>query len=312
MADRLIVSGASGQFGRKATALLLDRVEPENLILVTRNPDAIDGGGAEIRFGDFDDPTSLDTAFAGGERLLLISTLSVGRRPVQHGNAIAAAKRAGIKRIAYTSTGGMHPDNPAIVVPDHRATETMLRESGLAFTILRDSLYAEAALLQILPRAIAAGQMRSACGDGKVPFVAKDDCVASAVAAIAGEGHDNQVYEIAGPELLSMADLCALASEMTGRTVEFVPISDAEFDADLAAVGVPEDYEEGMDTPGIGTSSRRDILSYEQGVRGGWFAVASDDVERLTGRKPQSMPALFERYSDEICRLAGISEESVP
>ena len=133
-----------------------------------------------------------------------------------------------MKRIVYTSTGGMHDDNPAIVVPDHRATEQLLRDSGLAFTIMRDSLYAEAALLQILPRAIAAGQMRSASGDGQVPFVAKEDCVASAVAALAGEGHDDKVYEITGPELLVMADLCALAAEMTGRHVEFVPISDEE------------------------------------------------------------------------------------
>jgi NAD(P)H dehydrogenase (quinone) len=225
--------------------------------------------------------------------LLLISTLSVGRRPVQHGRAIDAAKRAGIGRIVYTSTGGMHDGNPAIVVPDHRATEKVLRESGVAYTIMRDSLYAEAALLQILPRAIAAGRMRSASGDGQVPFVAKADCVASAVAALAGEGHDNKVYEITGSALWSMADLCALASEMTARRVDFVPISDEIFDADLAAAGVPEHYEEGMDTPVIGTSSRRDILSYEQGVRGGWFALVSDDVERLTGHAPLSMRALF-------------------
>jgi len=306
MADRLIVSGASGQFGRKAAALLADRVGAENLILVTRNPDALDVPGADVRYGNFDNETSLDAAFAGGDRLLLISTLSVGRRPAQHGRAIDAAKRAGITRIVYTSTGGMHDGNPAIVVPDHRATEALLRESGLAFTIMRDSLYAEAALLQILPRAIATGQMRSASGNGRVPFVAKEDCVASAVAALAGDGHDDKVYEITGPELWSMAALCGLASEMTNRDVAFVPISDAEFDADLAAAGVPDDYEEGMDIPVIGTSSRRDILSYEQGVRGGWFALVSDDVERLTGRKPLSLRTLFQRYRDEIMALSGL------
>ena len=306
MADRLIVSGASGQFGRMATALLAERVGPQKLILVTRNPDALDAPGAEVRFGDFDDEASLDAVFAGGDRLLLISTLSVGRRPAQHGRAIAAAKRAGVNRIVYTSTGGMHDGNPAIVVPDHRATERLLRESDVAFTIMRDSLYAEAALLQILPRAIAAGQMRSASGDGQVPFVAKEDCVASAVAALAGEGHVNKVYEITGPELWSMAGLCALAGERTGREVRFVPISDEEFDADLAAVGVPADYEEGMETS-VGTSSRRDILSYEQGVRGHWFALLSDDVERLTGRKPLGLHTLFERYRADILAAAGLA-----
>lgn len=305
MADRLIVSGASGQFGRMASTMLAGQIGSENLILVTRNPEMVDVPGAEVRHGDFDDTASLDAAFAGGDRLLLISTLSVGRRPAQHGRAIEAAKRAGVKRIVYTSTGGMHEGNPAIVVPDHRATEALLRASGLAFTIMRDSLYAEAALLQILPRAIAAGQMRSASGGGQVPFVAKEDCVASAVAALAGEGHDDRIYEITGPELWSMAGLCALASEMTGREVRFVPISDKEFDADLAAVGVPADYEEGMETT-VGTSSRSDILSYEQGVRGNWFALVSDDVERLTGRRPRALPDLFRDYRAQIMALAGL------
>lgn len=308
MADRLIVSGAAGQFGRRAAALLAERVGPEKLILVTRNPETLDMPGPDIRHGDFDDEASLETAFAGGDRLLLISTLSVGRRAAQHGRAIAAAKRAGVKRIVYTSTGGMHDGNPAIVVPDHRATEQMLRESGLAFTIMRDSLYAEAALLQILPRAIAAGQMRSASGDGKVPFVAKEDCVASAVEALAGEGHENRIYEITGPHLWSMAGLCELAAEMTGREIRFVPISDAEFDADLASVGVPADYEEGMETK-VGTSSRKDILSYEQGVRGNWFALLSGDVERLTGRRPLGLQVLFERHRADILGLAGLMTE---
>jgi len=304
---KLVVSGASGQFGREATRLLLERVAPEDLILVTRNPDSLAEArtrGANVRYGDFDDTESLAPALAGGDRLLLISTLSVGRRAAQHGRAIDAAKAAGIGHVVYTSTGGMHPDNPAIVVPDHRATEERLKASGLDFTLMRDSLYAEAALLQILPRAIGARQMRSASGEGKVPFVAKQDCVASAVEALAGEGHAGRIYEITGPELCSMRDLCALAEEMTGRRVEFVPISDEAFDADLALAGIPAEYEEGMEHPVIGTSSRRDILSYEQGVRGGWFALLSDDVELLTGRRPLSMREGFERHRDEIMRLA--------
>ena len=198
----------------------------------------------------------------------------------------------------------MHADNPAIVVPDHRATEEKLKASGLDFTLMRDSLYAEAALLQILPRAIGMGQMRSASGEGQVPFVAKEDCVAAAVEALAGENHAGRIYEITGPELFSMRDLCALAEAMTGRRVEFVPISDEEFDADLTAAGIPAEYEEGMEHPVIGTSSRKDILSYEQGVRGGWFALLSDDVERLTGRRPMSLRDGFERHRDEIMRLA--------
>ena len=134
MADRLIVSGASGQFGRMATALLAERVGPQKLILVTRNPDALDVPGAEVRFGDFDDEASLDAVFAGGDRLLLISTLSVGRRPAQHGRAIAAAKRAGVTRIVYSSTGGANGTDgdlilfgPPLVIADSQVDDLVLR-----------------------------------------------------------------------------------------------------------------------------------------------------------------------------------------
>src|SRR4030095_4857791 len=139
-------------------------------------------------------------------------------------------------------------------------------------------------------------------GEGRVPFVAKADCVASAVEALAGDGHENKVYEITGPELLSMGDLCALASEMTGRRVDLVPISDTEFDADLALAGIPAEYEEGMEHTVIGTSWRKDILSYAPGARGGWFAFLSADVERLTGHRPISIREGFEAHRDEIMK----------
>ena len=209
-----------------------------------------------MRYGDFDEPDSLAPAFAGGDRLLLISTLSVGRRAAQHGRAIDAAKAAGIGHVVYTSTGGMHPDNPAIVVPDHRATEERLKASGLDFTLMRDSLYAEAALLQILPRAIGAGRMRSASGEGKVPFVAK-----AGLRRLARSRRWPAKAMPAGstrspvPSSQHARPVRARRGNDRAR-VEFVPISDEEFDADLAAAGIPAEYEEGH-----GASRHRHVVA---------------------------------------------------
>src|SRR5262249_38230602 len=145
---------------------------------------------------DFDEPESLAKAFADGDRMLLISTLSVGRRATQHRNAIEAAVKAGVKHIAYTSSGGAHPDNPALVIRDHLETEDLLARSGVAFTILRDALYSEVPLMQIGPRALASGKWVGSAGDGKIGFVAKSDCVACATRVLTSRGHEGKTYEI--------------------------------------------------------------------------------------------------------------------
>jgi NAD(P)H dehydrogenase (quinone) len=292
-----IVTGATGDLGHRVTQQLLECLHPAELILTTRNPKALQplaARGAHVRYADFDKPETLVDAFEGGDRMLLISTLSVGRRTQQHCNAIAAAVKAGVKHIAYTSSGGAHPDNPAIVITEHVQTEEALKHSGVAFTILRDSLYSEVPLTQIGPRALATGKWVSSAGDGKIGFASKSDCVACAVKVLTSAGHENKTYEITGPELLSFRDAAALTAEIGRKPIEYVVITDAELEEMLVAAGVPRHYQEGANTPGIGTSSAEDIVSYEQGIRGGYFAIQSDHVEKLLGRPPQSLRQIYE------------------
>jgi NAD(P)H dehydrogenase (quinone) len=291
-----IITGASGSFGRLATERLLERVPTSEVILVTRNPGelaALAARGMTVRFGDFDQPDSLRKAFSGGERMLLISTLSVGRRAEQHIRAIRAAIDAGVQYIAYTSSGGADARNPAVVIRDHLTTELALKDSGSAYTILRDSLYIESALHQIAPRALASGRWISNSGEGRVPLVSKKDCVAVAVRVLVEPSHEGKTYEVTGPELLSYREIASIASEVDGRPVEYVSVSDAEMAAMLAAAGVPEDYTEGIYTKGVGTSSIKDIVTYERGVREGFFAIQSNDVQRVLGRAPVSLRDVF-------------------
>ena len=291
-----IVTGASGTLGRMVIGQLLEHLHPAELILTTRNPQSlasIAARGAHVRYADFDEPETLVDAFKDGDRMLLISTLSVGRRATQHGNAIEAAVQAGVKHIAYTSSGGVRPDNPALVIADHLQTEDALRNCGVAFTILRDALYSEVPLAQIGPRALESGKWVGSAGEGQIPFVAKADCVACAARVLTSRGHEGATYEITGPELLSYRDAAALTSELGGKPIEYVVVTDDEMMEMLIAAGVPRQYEEGMYTDGIGTSSAEDIVSYERGIRGGYFAVKSDHVAQLLGRPPLSLRQVY-------------------
>jgi len=296
-----IVTGAAGSFGRMLTAQLLEHLHPAELILTTRPPAALANlaaRGAHVRYADFDKPDTPIPAFEHGDRMLLISTLSVGRRATQHRNAIEAAVKAGVKHIAYTSSGGATPANPAIVIPDHLQTEDALKGSGVSYTILRNALYAEVPATQIAPRAVDSGHWIGSAGEGQVPFAAKADCVACAARVLTSAGHENKTYEITGPALHSYRDACAIASSLSGKPIAYTIVTDDEMLDALLQAGVPHHYEEGMLTPGIGTSSAEDIVSYERGIRGGHFAVLSKDVEGLLGRPPISLRQVFEANAD--------------
>ena len=285
----IIVTGATGQYGRAVTEQLLKVLPPEDLILVTRKPErlaALAARGAKVRKGDFDDPDALPAAFEGGERMMLISTARVGRRVGQHGNAIAAAAKVGVRQIAYTSFIGLHLDNPALVTKDHRNTETLMRESGVAWTALRDSQYAEAAAEVIAPMALASGKWFASAEDGRIAMVARQDCVACAAAVLTTPGHDNTAYDITGPELMSYAEICAMVGEIAGRALEYVRVDD-------------EGMRDMFDRAGVPREASDDMVSFERAIREGHFAVISDSVQKLTGRPATPLREVLMAHKDK-------------
>ena len=301
----VVVTGASGQFGRRAVELLLEKLPASEVILATRNPDRLThfaARGAVVRRADFDEPEGLEAAFAGADRMLLISTARVGGRVAQHRNAIEAAVKAGVRHIAYTSSVGISPDNPAIVIRDHQATEDLLRASGVAWTFLRDNHYAEAVATAIAPRAVATGAWLASAGEGRLGTVAREDCVASAVAVLTTPGHENRIYTLTGPETLSFREQAALVSEITGRPVEYKLISDDEMFAMFDALGIPRRPVDDQIVANVPWCSE-DMVTYEQSIRGGWFDMRTDDVETLTGRPPTSLREVLLAHRDVL--LAG-------
>jgi NAD(P)H dehydrogenase (quinone) len=271
------VTGASGQLGRKVADLLLERLDPSQVVLLTRAPEALASyseRGAAVRRADFDEPASLADAFSGADRALLISALDFERRTGQHRAAIEAAKTAGVQQVIYTSIP--EPEgNPAAAAPSHHATELAVRESGLAWTLLRNSLYADFQV-PVVAQAIASGQLVTSAGDGRVAYVSRDDCAAAAAAVLVQDGHDGKAYDITGPEAIGPRELAGLAAELGDRPVEVVSVDDDALVAGMIANGVPE-------------AVAPVLLSFVVAAREGFLDTVSSAVEDLTGKPPTSL-----------------------
>ena len=288
----IIVTGASGQFGRATAQRLISRVPRGELILTTRKPESLAdfvAQGAQVRYADFDDPATLPTAFAGGTKMLLISTARVGSRVGQHKNAIDAAVAAGVRHIAYTSVlSAARADNPAIVKLDHRATELDLERSGVAWTFFRDSWYAEAIAGAMAPGALAAGRIPDNTGNGRTACVSRDDCVACAAEVLLQEGHDYRAYDLTGPELLTVTDAMAMAGTIAGKSIVVEQVDDEQMLAHFDSLGVPRHASDIVPQGPIPWSSD-DMVSFGRAVREGFFDVLSNHVEVITGRKPRAL-----------------------
>lgn len=276
------VTGASGQLGRRVAGLLLDAVDPAAVVLITRQPDALAelrDRGATVRWGDFAVPASLPEAFRGVERMLLISTDVVGARVEGHRAAIGAAAAAGVRHIAYTSVPDPVPDNPAAVVPDHAATEAAIRDSGVAWTFLRNNLYADMQV-QAVRRAAAAGQLVANSGDGATAYVTRDDCAAAAVGVLTGDAHEGRAYDITGPRALTAQDLATLAGAVAGHEVRVVAVDDQRYVDGMLAAGLPAPVAQMVAS--LGAAAR---LGHLDGV--------STAVRDLTGREPTALADLL-------------------
>jgi NAD(P)H dehydrogenase (quinone) len=297
----IIVSGASGAFGRAAAGQLIERMPPEQLILTTRTPAKLAdfaARGAQVRHADFDDPGTLRTAFAGGTKMLLISTARVGSRVEQHRHAIEGAVAAGVRHIVYTSiVGAAAPGNPALVKRDHRATEELIEQSGAAWTFLRDSQYAEAIAGAMVPGALANGRLPDNAHDGLIAFVSRDDCVACAAGVLLQDGHENRAYDLTGPELMTVPQALALASAISGKPIIVEPVDEEGMFAHFDGLGIPRHASD--DVPGgpIPWSSD-DMVTFGQAIREGYFNTLTDHVERITGHKPRSLREVMMAYRD--------------
>lgn len=309
---RIVITGASGQYGRSVTDSLIAQGRAADLILISRSPANLadrTAQGCTVRYGDYDLPETLAAAVAGTDKMLLISGTRVGARVAQHGAAISAAAAAGVKHIAYTSFIGIDDEaNPAEVRHDHIETERLIRaacDSGaMAFTMLRDAHYADAMILMAGPGVMASGQWVSNSGYGREAMVWRDDCAACAVAVLSGAGHANRIYNITGPELQDFAEVTALLAEITGKSLSYVPVDDEAQYAMFDAMGIPRRPVDDQYVGGIPWNSD-DMITFGRAIREGFLEVCTNDVEKLTGRPARSVRQMIEENVEMLRSASG-------
>jgi len=237
----IAVTGATGQLGRLVIAALLKKVPANQIIAAVRSPEKakdLADLGVQVRQADYSKPETLDSAFKGAEKLLLISSSEVGQREAQHNTVIAAAKRAGVKLLAYTSL--LHADkSPLGLGVEHRATEKALSESGIPFVLLRNGWYTENYAASIAP-ALAHNAFIGSVGEGRISSAARQDYAEAAAAVLVLEDQGGKIYELAGDESYTLAEFSAEISHQSGKKVDYVNLPEAEFAKALLGAGLPE------------------------------------------------------------------------
>lgn len=286
MTDTIFVTGASGQLGRGVINHLLAKgVAASRIIAGTRSPEKaadLAAKGVTVRAADFNDAVGLEKAFAGAGTVLVISTDALdgaGTRLRQHKAAIAAAAKAGAKRIAYTSLPA--PDTSAVsFAPDHLQSEEAVKATGLPYLIFRNSWYAEN-LLMGLPQALASGQWYTSAGDGRTAYVTRDEIAAAIAGALANPPAESRTYTLTGSEALTNDEVAALATTVIGKPVRVVHLTDEQLADGMKAAGLPEAI-----IPAL--------VSFDTATRTGGLSVITGDVEALSGRKPKPLKAYLE------------------
>lgn len=272
----ILVTGATGNIGGRVAALLAERGLP--IVRLARDPSRLpELKGSRAVAADYGDRAALDGAMQGIDTVFLASA---GAAPFDrarlHGNVIDAAAAAGVKRLVYLSFQGASATSPFPYSADHLLSEAHLRQSGLAFTIMRDSFY-----LDLLPElADAEGVIRSPGGAGAVAWVSREDVARTIAAVLTGNGHENRTCDVTGPESFSLAEACARLAALTGSGPTYRAETLEEGRGWRAATGAK--------------TWEVDVwLGSYLAMGSGELATVSDTVRSITGTPPQSLEAYF-------------------
>jgi NAD(P)H dehydrogenase (quinone) len=294
MKAKYLVTGASGHLGRSVLHHLLHTsgVAAGDVIAASRKPEQLAelaAQGVQVRRVDFDDAASMETAFADAEKVLIISTDSLdrpGHRLVQHRAAIAAAEKAGVQHLLYTSMP--EPANsPLLFAPDHEGTEAAIEASTVpAWTILRNNWYFENVMMSAGP-ALASGHWYSAAGDGKVAHIARDDIGQAIAAALVAAGGEKKVYTLTGASSYTHRDMAALISAAAGKEITVVDVPVEGLVQGMVGAGLPEPV-------------ARVYASIDTMIGHGGLSRITNDFKTLTGREPQRFEAWIESQAPAL------------
>jgi NAD(P)H dehydrogenase (quinone) len=285
LSDTILVTGAAGHLGRLVIGHLLDtqKIPASRIVAGTRDPSKLAdlaARGVATRKVDFNDAAALPAAFAGVGTLLIISTDALdgaGTRARQHADAVAAAAKAGVGAIAYTSIPNADTSD-VLFAPDHLGTETAIKATGLPYTIYRNSWYFEN-LFMSLPQALKSGQWFTSAGQGKTANLARAD-IAAAIAAGIIKKAENRIYTLTGQVGYTNDEIAALATKATGKPIAVVHLTDEQLAGGMKAAGVPEAF-----IPVL--------VSFDTATRNGGLGTVTDDATTLAGRPLVTLEAFL-------------------
>ncbi|TGL32623.1 SDR family oxidoreductase [Leptospira koniambonensis] len=287
ISETVLVTGASGHLGKIVLEELLKKGH-NKIIATTRKPESLENfakRGVTIRKASFDDPASLVTAFQGADRILIISTDNIGNRIPEHSAAVDAAVKVGAKRILYTSLTKAD-EIPVTFAFEHEGTEEKIKQSGLAYTILRNNLYSDY-LIPKLQHAVASGSIYGSGGEGSCAYVSRTDCAKAAAAALLSQESGNKILEISGPKAWTYAELAKFTSELTGVSVSYVDLPAEELSKVLVGAGVPKPMADAL-------------ASFDVSIREGYVKDVNTSLKDLIGEALQDVTALLKENKSAL------------
>lgn len=271
----LLVTGASGHLGRIVVEELLAR-GAKKVVAGTRDTASLSdlaARGAEVRHLDFDDAASMASAFAGVDRVLIISG-TAPNRAAQQAAAVAAAKAAGVSYLAYTSAPNARPNVEVGGITDHFWTEHAIAASGLDFTLLRNHIYADMTIVGA-PSALGSGQLFDATDGKGRSYVTREDAARTAAGALLS-AKGKEIVDVTGPAPITQAEVAALYTALTGKPVARIGITGEQLLEGLKSAGLPLDM-------------AKLLVAFDLDAAAGFHAVVTDVVERFSGRKPTTL-----------------------
>jgi NAD(P)H dehydrogenase (quinone) len=275
---KLGITGAGGQMGTALVRHAMARTAASDIVAITRNPAKLEPfsqQGIQTRAGDFNDPAGLVSAFHGIDRLVIVPTsdLQPGVRTQQHADAIQAAVGAGVQHVIYISTVSPRPDPDNVLFDSHFATERNLIASGVTWTLLRMSIYADT-LADAARQAVASGTY-SAVPGAPAAYVVRDDIAAAAAGLLTSSGHAGITYHATGPASISQQEVAAIIAKASGKRIAF---------AEMTA----EQQRRGLEAAGLPPSVVDAIAGFQATLRAGAFDLVTGDVARLSGKAAES------------------------
>jgi NAD(P)H dehydrogenase (quinone) len=275
--SKILITGATGQLGGAIINQILTQWTPESICILARNEEkAADFArrGISVRYGSYDDVSSMEKAMSGIDRVMFISSSEFANRLQQHKNVVDAAKSAGVKHIGYTGVAMANVNSSPLkaLLGDHASTEQYIKESGMGYTFFRNTLYAEVIPL-FLGQAVLEQGVFFGSGDGKVPFALREELGEAIANVLLLEEEESKVYTLTGTELISFRDVANILSEYSGSVVPYQAPGLSEYEAALKSFGLPEEI--------VGMS-----VLFSAGIRNTDFEQKEESLSVLLGRTP--------------------------